>query len=256
MRREELFGLPLDPLPDLETALQRIGQGLAGPAGLLVTFVNPHAWRLAGSVPEHGQALARFDLVLPDGIGVVKALRWVKGIRAARLSLDASSLYLPIFDLLSRERRRLFVIGAAPGVAERALARMRAEFPGIVPVGCLDGYRPAGMAIPRILEARPEIVLCGMGAPRQERFLLALREAGLTGVGLTCGGFLDQLAQKARYYPAWIDRADLRWAWRLAHEPRRLLRRYTLDYAPFIALTALAVVREHLGVVRRAQPEG
>ncbi|HMR32310.1 MAG TPA: WecB/TagA/CpsF family glycosyltransferase [Geminicoccaceae bacterium] len=252
MRREDLFGLPMTPLPDIATAMRLVDQALASRSGLIVTFVNPYAWRIGRARPDWAQMLGRFDLVLPDGIGVVKALDWARGIRAARLSFDASSLYLPVFDRLDRQRRRLFVIGAAPGVAERALARMRAEFPDIVVAGCLDGFRPQGEAVAAVLAAAPDLVLCGMGAPHQEGLLLELRARGFAGIGFTCGGFLDQLAEKQRYYPAWVDKADLRWLYRLCREPRRLLRRYTLDYAPFVAAALLALARRRLGVGRAA----
>lgn len=248
MRQEDLFGLRLTPLPDLATAMRLVERALAGRAGLLVTFVNPAAWQVGRRQADYAGALGSFDLVLPDGIGVVKALAWVRGVEAARLSFDASSLYLPVLDRLDRDRRRLFVIGAAPGVAERALQRMRAEFPHVVHAGCLDGYRPLEEAVQAVLAAAPDLVLCGMGAPHQERLLLELRRRGFTGVGFTCGGFLDQLAEKRHYYPAWIDRAELRWLYRLCREPRRLLRRYALDYAPFVAATLAALLRQWLGM--------
>ena len=252
MRREELFGLPTTPLPDIATALRLVDRALDSRSGLLVTFVNPYSWRIARTRPDYAAMLAGFDLVLPDGSGVVKALAWARGIAAARLSFDASSLYLPVFDRLDRRHRRLFVIGAAPGVARRAVARMRAEFPGLVLAGCLDGFRPQDEAAASILATAPDLVLCGMGAPHQEALLLELRRRGFAGIGFTCGGFLDQLAEKQRYYPAWVDRAELRWLYRLAREPRRLLRRYTLDYAPFVAATLLALARRRLGTVRAA----
>lgn len=252
MRREELFGLPITPLPDTDSAMRLVDRAFASGTGLLATFVNPYAWRLARARPDYAASLAGFDLVLPDGIGVVKALAWVRGIAAARLSFDASSLYLPVFDRLDRDRRRLFVIGAAPGVVDRAVARMRIEFPNITITGSLDGFRPLDEAVTAILAASPDLVLCGMGAPHQERLLLELRRRGFYGIGFTCGGFLDQLAEKQRYYPAWVDRADLRWLYRLYREPRRLLRRYTLDYAPFVAATLMALARRSLLTGRAA----
>jgi N-acetylglucosaminyldiphosphoundecaprenol N-acetyl-beta-D-mannosaminyltransferase len=246
MRQEELFGLPVTPLPDLDMAIRLVERALSSRTGLLVTFVNPYAWRIGRTQPDFARLLAGFDLVLPDGIGVVKALAWIKGQAAARLSFDASSLYLPVFDRLERDRRRLFVIGAAPGIAATAMRRMQAEFPNVAYAGCLDGYRPLEEAVAAILRAGPDMVLCGMGAPWQERLLLELRRRGFDGVGFTCGGFLDQLAEKPRYYPAWIDKAELRWLYRLCKEPRRLLRRYAVDYAPFIGATLLALARQRL----------
>ena len=75
-----------------------------------------------------------------------------------------------------------------------------------------------------------------MGAPRQERFLLNLRESGWRGAGFTCGGFFDQVSGNGDYYPAWIDRLNLRFLYRLVREPRRLWRRYLVDYQVFLRL--------------------
>jgi N-acetylglucosaminyldiphosphoundecaprenol N-acetyl-beta-D-mannosaminyltransferase len=73
-----------------------------------------------------------------------------------------------------------------------------------------------------------------MGAPLQERFLLQLADDGWHGIGFTCGGFLDQLIDGKNYYPAWADRLNIRFLYRLAKEPRRLWRRYLVDYQVFI----------------------
>ena len=159
-----------------------------------------------------------------------------------RFSFDASSLYHPVMAELADGKHGLFVIGAAPGVAERACGRIRARYPEIRIVGCLDGFTGAEEALQRVREAPADMVLCGMGAPHQEKLLLALREAGFRGVAFTCGGFLDQLAQSETYYPAWIDHLELRWLWRIVKEPRRLFRRYALDYQPFVRLSLAALL--------------
>jgi N-acetylglucosaminyldiphosphoundecaprenol N-acetyl-beta-D-mannosaminyltransferase len=254
IRRGELFGLPLSWAGSEEEVMAEVAGALTGSRpGLTVSFVNPYSWRLASLVADYAPLLRQCDIVLPDGIGVVKAMRWVHGAEVARLSFDASSLYLPVFRLLNAGKRSVFVIGAKPGVAERAMSRMRAEFTDIDYRGCLDGYCEPNEAIARILEAAPDMVLCGMGAPYQERLAIELRRAGYSGVTFTCGGFLDQLAQNARYYPAWVDRLELRWLWRIRKEPRRLVKRYAIDYMPFMVMTFREMARQRWsGIAGRA----
>jgi len=72
-----------------------------------------------------------------------------------------------------------------------------------------------------------------MGSLVQESFLLALMGSGWRGLGFTCGGFLDQLSNGFNYYPKLVNALNLRWAYRLAKDPRRLWRRYLLDYPVF-----------------------
>ena len=248
---DTLFGLPLSLDADEAAVLARVDAAFSG-HGSLITFVNPHAWGLAGGDADYAALLRDMDLVLADGIGVAKAAAWAVKRPLPRMSFDASSLYLPVMRRLEALQGGLFVVGAKPGVAAAAVARMRASFPRIAYLGVLDGYRPHEEAIDAILEARPQMVLCGMGAPHQERFIDRLRARGFTGVAFTCGGFLDQLAEAERYYPAWVDRFEARALYRLCREPRRLWRRYLVEYAPFLRLALGARLRLSLGLTPSA----
>lgn len=243
IQRFELLGLPLSQAQNEEMLLATMAERLTRRRPLTVTFVNPHAWALAERHPDYRSLLRSFDLVLADGIGVVKAASWTLGVRLPRFSFDATSLYRPVMSLLDRTHSSLFVIGGVPGVAARAARRIGSEFKDLHISGTRDGFGSHDEAIALILESNPSLVLCGMGAPHQERFLMRLKAAGYGGLGVSCGGFLDQLAASPSYYPAWIDALDLRWAYRLWREPRRLLRRYAMDYQVFARLVAGSLAR-------------
>ena len=103
--------------------------------------------------------------------------------------------------------------------------------------GTLDGY--AGIAdesaaIRTIREAAPDILLVALGNPRQERWIAA--HAGETGAALTMGigALLDYLTDTVRRAPLAVQRLRLEWLWRVAMEPRRLGKRYTIDLARFL----------------------
>lgn len=246
MARVNLHGVPVDCIDKeskvLATMLGAIGTG----APFLLTFVNPAAWAVRRREADYLDVLRNFDLILPDGIGVVHVLRQLVMPTVERFSFDTSSLYLPFFKALDQRRASVFVTGADPGVAERAVARMREEFPQVDYRGACDGYMDRDRLRRTILGAAPDVVLCGMGVPHQERFIVSLRDAGFTGIMISCGGFVDQLAAARRYYPAWIDRLELRWAWRIYCEPRRLWRRYFIDYWPFVLGSVPPLARRRL----------
>jgi len=246
MPRVNLHGIPVDSVDHATTVMRTLLAHVDARQPFLLTFVNPAAWAIRRREADYANILRRFDLVLPDGIGVVQVLRALHDPKARRFSFDASSLYLPLFAALDERRASVFVAGAGPGVAGRAVARMREEFPAIDYRGHCDGYAARAALRRAIIEAAPDVVLCGMGVPHQERFLLSLEAAGYGGVMISCGGFVDQLAAASRYYPAWIDRLELRWAWRLYQEPRRLWRRYLVDYWPFILGSLPALARRRL----------
>ena len=246
MARVNLHGIPVDSVDHEAEVLGTMLAQIDARKPFLLSFVNPAAWAIARREADYQDILRRFDFVLPDGIGVVWALRQLENPNAGRFSFDASSLYLPLFAALNERRASVFVCGAGPGVAERAVERMRAEFPDIIYCGASDGYRDRAELRGTIEDAAPDVVVCGMGVPHQERFLLTLEEAGYAGLMISCGGFIDQLAAAPRYYPAWIDKLELRWAWRIYQEPRRLWRRYFVDYWPFILTTVPTVLRRRL----------
>jgi N-acetylglucosaminyldiphosphoundecaprenol N-acetyl-beta-D-mannosaminyltransferase len=196
--------------------------------------------------PGFADALGRFDMVLPDGIGVVQAVARLRRMAVARISFDSTSLALPVLALAEQTGASVVLVGGAPGVAERAASHIRRSFPGLRLLAALDGFGDRAEMIEYLLELRPEIVICGMGAVAQEEFLLRLVEAGWRGCGFTCGGYLDQLGSGMQYYPAWIDGLNLRWLYRLAREPRRLWRRYLIDYQRFGLLFAQALLMQKL----------
>ena len=202
--------------------------------GSLVTFVNPHACAVDRDHPDYTGLLGAFDWVLCDGIGMVKAARRFAGVRVERQSFDMTSLAPLVFDWAEKAAVPVTLVGGRPGVAEQARRTLCERWPRLRVSGTFSGYDDGpAQATAHALQVPGGLVVCGMGAVRQERFLLDLRGAGWRGTGFTCGGFLDQVGAGLNYYPRWVDRLNLRFAWRLAREPGRLWRRYLVDYQEF-----------------------
>ena len=210
---------------------------------ILVTFANPSTAVLARRAGFR-RSLLSFDLVLPDGIGMCMAIRWLHGLPARRVSFDMTSFGPALFGYAAAESLSVVLVGGAPGVAARAGERIGEAYPGLRVAAAFDGFADQDETTRRIVALAPDIVICGMGGVRQEAFLLGACAAGWHGWGFTCGGFLDQLHGGMTYYPGWVDRANLRWAYRLFREPRRLWRRYLLDYSRFGLMVCQALVRK------------
>ncbi|SOD93434.1 WecB/TagA/CpsF family glycosyltransferase [Caenispirillum bisanense] len=209
----------------------------------LTTFVNPYSLVLARD-PGYAALFDDFDLVLPDGIGVSWGWRLVRGGDLPRLSFDTTSLALPVLRRAAADRRPVLLIGGAAGVAPRAAEQVQAHVPGLDICGTLDGFRTPEAYAEAVERSAPGLVIVGMGAPWQERLLLALRAAGaLRCPAFTCGGYFDQLAGGLHYYPRAVDALNLRWLYRLLREPRRLWRRYLVEYPKYAGLLAAEVRR-------------
>jgi N-acetylglucosaminyldiphosphoundecaprenol N-acetyl-beta-D-mannosaminyltransferase len=201
----------------------------------LTTFVNPGCVSFAVRNSGYKSDLSKFDLVLPDGFVVAKILSW-RGTNADRMSFDSTSLAPYVFKTAQKSAKTVIFVGGQPGVAARAAQTILGTYPDLKILRTFDGFKDLDQATEFAVEQKIDIVICSMGCGAQERFLLRLANAGWIGCGFTCGGYFDQLGRGIQYYPDWIDSHDLRWAYRLYKEPRRLWRRYLIQYSRFLLL--------------------
>ncbi|WP_022867608.1 WecB/TagA/CpsF family glycosyltransferase [Schaalia vaccimaxillae] len=218
-------------------ALQRFAE-LALEPGRVTTWLNH--WSLLHADWEQ---LAKMDLIGFDGTLLQMALNG----RGHRLYRSSADLVLPyLFDKLPNGSRIAF-IGAAPGVAQKAAQRL--EGFEILAIDGYEGVKQLRRDPCELIAFDPDFVVVGLGAGLQE--LVASKVHGWLPQACVCtaGGWLDQFAQAEQYFPEWIHRYRLGWAWRIAHEPRRLIGRYTVEAVDFVALKGRLLERlESLGV--------
>jgi N-acetylglucosaminyldiphosphoundecaprenol N-acetyl-beta-D-mannosaminyltransferase len=197
------------------------------------------------------RAYAAVDLALADGMPVVWASR-VFGCPVPE-KVSGSDLVPALMKRAEAEGWRVYLLGGADGVARRASRRLRRAHPGLRVVGTaaprIDlGAPDAQMreVIDDIRGAAPDLVIVGLGAPKQELWIDAsaplLQPAVLLGVGAS----IDFLAGTRRRAPPWMSAAGLEWAYRLAHEPRRLFRRYLLRDPRFLIIVLRQLLAQRL----------
>ncbi len=240
MRADRAFinGIPVSLSRTRQETIGRFRAMLRSPDPALITFVNPYSFYVGRRHQAFVSALWHFDLVLADGIGVVKAIRWLRGEHIERQSFDQSSLFQPVLDVLEEQEASLCIIGGRPGVAALAEQRLKEAFPSVRYLGCMDGFQSFDDLSEWVVARQPDVVLVGMGACNQESLLVRLKQNGFGGIGITCGGFLDQfIAKQGPYYPSIVDRLNLRWLYRWYREPTRLTKRYLFQYRVFIMMT-------------------
>ncbi|MFB3918327.1 MAG: WecB/TagA/CpsF family glycosyltransferase [Terriglobales bacterium] len=203
-----------------------------------VTLVNPHSVLTCVRDARMRSAILGSGLALPDGVGITLAARILGYGRACRLA--GPSLMLDVSNWGRKQGLRHFFYGGGPGVAEALAQRLAKHFPGLTIAGTLCppfcALTPDEDAafVARINAAKPDIVWVGLGTGKQEKWMAAhvgqIDAAALIGVGAA----FDFHAGTIPWAPAWVRRAGLEWAYRLAHEPRRLWRR-NLDSPVFLA---------------------
>jgi len=212
---------------------------LASAAGrcITITFCNPLAVRVARRFPGYLADLSQCDYLFADGILLARLASRLRGENIPRVSFDGNSLAPAIFAAAARRDVAVALVGGGDGVAARAAVTLQSAYGArhvLQHHGFLDDTQ-VGDVIARIRASGAGLVVAGMGAGVQERFMLKLRDSGWHGLAVSCGGYLDQLASagRVRYYPNWVNALHLRAPWRVLHEPGRLLPRYSIEYLPF-----------------------
>jgi N-acetylglucosaminyldiphosphoundecaprenol N-acetyl-beta-D-mannosaminyltransferase len=231
-----VLGVRIDDL-DIEGTLDRIEELLAAGGHHLVATVNPEFIMLARRDPDFHRLLESAALCLADGWGVTWAARRQGSPLPTRVT--GVDLIPMLAERAARRGWRLFLLGAAPGVAESVAALLKAEHPALAIAGCHAGAAgPEGdeESLRLIAAAHPDIVLVAYGAPLQELWIarnLAHLEAG---VGIGVGGAFDYLSGTVTRAPEWMRRAGLEWLYRLVRQPWRARRMAVL---PLFALEVL-----------------
>ncbi len=212
-----------------------------------IVTINSDFIRKARQDADFRDVLNRADLAVADGMPLV----WLSRLRGSPLPERVAGLELveDCCRAAAREGVGLFLLGAAPGVAEAAGRVLATRHAGLriagtysPPFGPPSAEEDARM-VAAIRAAGRCVLFVAFGAPRQDRFISRhLIELDIP-VGMGVGCAFDILSGSVRRAPRWMQRGGLEWAWRLAQEPRRLWRRYLIEDAPLLGTLAFDAVR-------------
>ncbi len=231
-----LLGASVDALTMEETAGRVAGFIESGRPHRIITL-NPEFLYRAQADRRLLELVHRADLVTPDGVGIVWACRMAGNPVPERVS--GIDLMRRLLEMAAGAGWRVFLLGAAPGVAEEAVAGLVRCFPGLRVAGCHHGYfrEAESAAVARMIrDARAQLVFAGMGAPRQEMWLDRYLEATGAAAALGVGGSFDVLAGRVQRAPAWVQRLHLEWLARLLQEPSRWRRQAVLPLFAWLVL--------------------
>ena len=168
------------------------------------------------------------DLIIPDGIGVIKASR----ILGTPLKEKVAGIELgeQVLRIAAEQGYSVYFLGAKPGVAEQAAQKMQEKYPALTVAGIHDGYfKKEGeeneAVLAEIRAAAPDVLYVCLGVPAQEKWIDANRPAlGSVKLCLALGGSLDVWAGNVKRAPKLFIRLGLEWFYRLCCEPKRIGR--------------------------------
>lgn len=220
----KVLGFPVHAV-NLDEAAGLIRSALLSGMKMRVVTINPEMIMAARKNRRLAESLRRGDLIVPDGYGVVWALRrggFKNQERVAGVDLAEKILTDGIPGGI-----RLFLLGGRPQVAEEAGKRLASSRPGLRIVGTAHGYFPPAddeKIVKKINESGAQVLLAGMGVPRQELWLDNNWHKLEVTVGMGVGGALDVWAGRTKRSPYLFRKYGLEWLYRALKEPIRFGR--------------------------------
>lgn len=220
-RSVRILGVRVDDITEDEAVALAERMIEAGGPHQFVT-VNPEFVVEANRNPIFAAVLERADVATPDGIGLLLAARYLGTPLRGRVT--GVELTQRLAALSARRGYRLFLLGAAPGVAQAAAAALQRRYPGLIIAGTFAGspdprYEPFLRQL--IAAAQPHILLVAYGHPQQDLWIARNQPYLRVPLAMGVGGTFDYLAGRVPRAPRWMRRSGLEWLYRLLQQPGR-----------------------------------
>lgn len=219
--RIKILGVPVD-LTDKETAMARFEELFPEPGVTAVYTPNSEIVENASHDPKLKELIDSAELVIPDGIGLVYASKFLGHPLKERVT--GIDFLESIIAYLEKNGKSIYFFGSKPGVAEKAAEKIREKYPGLIVAGTHHGYfqqEEEPDIVEQINQSGADFLCVALGAPKQEKFIFdhkaELKVHGAIGVG----GSLDVWSGDLKRAPEFYQKHGLEWLYRFIQQPRR-----------------------------------
>ena len=206
---------------------------------LLINTINAHSYNTALKDPLFAEALRCGDVLIPDGVSIVKACRWIKAKSQPKERIAGWDLFA--FEMARLESGTVMFMGSSQKVLDLIVKRAAVEYPHLKIVTYSPPYKPEfseednQAIIEAINAANPDLLWIGMTAPKQEKWTYSHRnQLDIHCHVGTIGAVFDFFAGTVERAPVWWQENGLEWLYRLLKEPRRMWRRYIIGNVLFL----------------------
>jgi N-acetylglucosaminyldiphosphoundecaprenol N-acetyl-beta-D-mannosaminyltransferase len=220
--RTDVLGVGFDDLT-MDEAVSAALELMERPGASWVVTPNPEIVWMCRKDKKLRNAVANASLVLADGIGVVYGAK-ILG-RPLKSKVPGCDFGERVFAEMAARDKKLYLLGAKPGVAEKAAENLKNKYPGLQIVGCADGYfKESDPVVEKINAAAPDFLLVCLGAPKQEYWMADHADVLNVRLMAGLGGSLDVFAGTVERAPEAWQKHGLEWLYRLKKEPKRIGR--------------------------------
>ncbi|CAM5191884.1 N-acetylglucosaminyldiphosphoundecaprenol N-acetyl-beta-D-mannosaminyltransferase OS=Ureibacillus acetophenoni OX=614649 GN=SAMN05877842_101105 PE=3 SV=1 [Ureibacillus acetophenoni] len=193
----------------------------------LIVAINPEKIIKAKNDQSLRKLLNEAEFQIPDGIGVILALKIQKGKIMSRVT--GVDMMMRLCEEAAKRQKPIFLYGGKPGVADKAAEKLKELYPNIIITGTQDGYeKDNSKVIAKINEVKPDILFVAMGSPKQENWINANRDSLHPTIYQGVGGSFDVLAGTVKRAPEAFQKVGMEWFYRLMKEPKRFKRQLAL----------------------------
>lgn len=181
------------------------------------------------------------DLILADG----KPLIWISNYYKTPIKekVSGSDLFPLLCEMAGKKGYKMFFLGAAKGVAARAATNLKKRYSNLEvagvyspPFGFEENEEEVEKILQMIIKSNVDILIVGLGAPKQEKFIFKYHDRLNVPISLGLGASLDFEAGNIKRAPKWMQKSGLEWLFRITQDPRRMFKRYIIDDIKIIRL--------------------
>ena len=223
-------------LVDSKDELDKIPDGK-----VLINTINAHSYNVARKDELFADALQKGDYLIPDGISIVKACKWINAKSKPKERVAGYDLFEFEMEKLNNKGGTVMFMGSSEKTLALDVKQAAIRFPNLKVVTYSPPYKPVfneedNMAIiEAINNANPDLLWIGMTAPKQEKWTYShWNELNIHCHVGTIGAVFDFFAGTVERAPKWWQRHGLEWLYRLIKEPRRMWRRYIIGNTVFL----------------------
>jgi len=200
-----------------------------------IMYVNANSVNLAHSEKKYRDFFNSANILHPDGWGIIWASRFLK--TPLPEVIVVTDFFMDCCQELAKKKISIYLWGGEEGVAEKARNELIKQNPALNVVGASCGYfkkEEEDGLIEAINRSQPDILIIGMGTPRQEEWIYRNKYRLDVSLCWAVGGLLDFISGRRKRAPRWMRKLNLEWLCRLYQEPSRLWKRYLLGNLLFV----------------------